>query len=367
MSVRIAVLVSGGVDSAVALRLLAADGHEVEAFYLKVWLADEMAHVGECPWQDDLASARGVCDQAGVPLHVISLQQAYHQQVVAAVLEELAAGRTPSPDIGCNRHVKFGAFFRALDAFGGDFDRVASGHYARLLPAGGTTLLLRGIDRVKDQTYFLYHLDQPQLGRLLFPLGGYQKSAVRRLAAEFALPNRQRPDSQGICFLGGVRYTDFVRASLGERPGWIRDAKDGRRLGRHRGLWFHTIGQRRGLGLGGGPWYVVRKDIGSDELWVADAAAHAASDQRAFHVRAPHWIAGAPPAAASGVLRLGVKVRHAPAAAPATVRANADGSLDVRLDAADAGLADGQSAVLYDGETCLGGGAMTAQAATVTS
>lgn len=366
---RIAVLVSGGVDSAVALRLLADAGHEVEAFYLKVWLADEMAHLGDCPWEDDLRSARAVCDPLSVPLHVVPLQQAYHRHVVSAVLEELAAGRTPSPDIGCNRHVKFGAFLSELDAMdrgsGRGFDRVATGHYARLEHHDDGVRLLRGIDRVKDQTYFLYRLDQARLRRLVFPLGASTKPEVRALATDFDLPNRARPDSQGICFLGGVRYRDFVEASLGEKPGPIRDIDGGGRLGRHRGLWFHTVGQRRGLGLGGGPWYVVEKAVASDTLWVAHADRYSGIERRRFRIESPFWIAGTPPRSlvtGDTTARLGVKVRHAPVAAPATVRGRTDGTLEVMLDGDDTGLADGQPAVLYDGEVCLGGGPLRVEA-----
>lgn len=384
---RIAVLISGGVDSSVALRLLAAEGHDVHAFYLKVWLADEMAHLGTCPWQDDLRYARAVCEQIDVPLTIVPLQQAYHEKVVAAVLEELAAGRTPSPDIGCNRHVKFGAFFTELDRLGQPFDRVATGHYARVDRARvgrddvDRARLLRGVDPVKDQTYFLYRLDPAQVARLLFPLGHLRKAEVRALAEELDLPNRARPDSQGICFLGGVRYDDFVRASLGERPGWVRDAASGRRLGRHQGVWFHTIGQRRGLGLGGGPWYVVAKDVERELVWVIHGDALPAWQARRFRIPSPWWIDG-PPAEliSAGEAALTVKVRHTPLAVRCRVRAESDaggehrgehgselsgddttayGSLEVTLDQADPGLADGQPAVLYDGDLCLGGGVMT--------
>ncbi len=369
---RIAVLVSGGVDSSVTLRLLAAEGHEVHAFYLKVWLADEMAHLGTCPWEDDLRYARAVCEQIGVPLTVVPLQQAYHEKVVATVLEELAAGRTPSPDIGCNRHVKFGAFFSELDRLGQTFDRVATGHYARVERDGTPQpRLLRGVDPVKDQTYFLYRLDAAQVARLVFPLGHLHKAEVRALAESLELPNRARPDSQGICFLGGIRYDDFVRASLGERPGSVRDAVSGRRLGRHRGVWFHTIGQRRGLGLGGGPWYVVAKDVEQDLVWVVHGDALQSWQARTFRIPSPRWITEPPAGLANGV-SLTVKVRHSPVAVPcrvclvsqadddhySTAMAGED-ALEIELAEADTGLADGQPAVLYDGDVCLGGGVMT--------
>lgn len=351
---RVAVLVSGGVDSSVALRLLAEAGHELVAFYLKVWLEDELAHLGECPWDDDLRQVRAVCGELGVPLEVVPMQQRYRQAVIADALAELAAGRTPSPDVVCNRRVKFGAFVDEV-VVGGGFDRVASGHYARLATdADGTIRLRRGVDPKKDQTYFLYRLDQDQLGRSLFPLGELHKTEVRRLAAGWGLPNRDRPDSQGICFLGSIRFDEFVAAQLGERPGEIREAGSGRLLGRHRGPWFHTVGQRRGLGLGGGPWYVTGKDLAANVVWVCHGDDLAAHRRDTLTLSAVTWIAGAPPPAAFHD-RLEVKLRHSPATVPCRLR-TADGLWRLELATADAGIAPGQSAVLYRGDDCLGGG-----------
>lgn len=357
---RIAVLLSGGVDSSVTLRLLAEAGHEVEAFYLKIWLEDELAHLGACPWEEDLAYARAVCEAVGVPLNVLSLQRAYHDRVVRWAVDELRQGHTPSPDIFCNRRIKFGAFMEELEeARGHDFDRVASGHYARIDRNGETVRLLSGVDPVKDQTYFLFHLDRSQLERLEFPLGEYRKSEVRELARRFDLPNQNRPDSQGICFLGKLPYDEFVKGYLGENPGEIRElAEDGnsvgRLLGTHRGLWFHTIGQRKGLGLGGGPWYVVSKDLEKNVLYVGHGRVLPDLSRRSFRVKDPHWIAGQSP----GVERLGIRIRHSPALVNGTVQA-VDGGLEVLLDEADAGVAAGQWAVFYDGPVCLGGGMIT--------
>jgi tRNA (5-methylaminomethyl-2-thiouridylate)-methyltransferase len=255
-----AVLVSGGVDSAVALHTLVARGEgTVRAYYLKIWLEDELAFLGQCPWEEDLGYARDVCAAAGVPLEVVPLQQEYYDRVVSYTLAELRAGRTPSPDIFCNQRIKFGAFF---DAIGGSADRIVTGHYARILRGNGDDVrLARAPDPVKDQTYFLSHLTQEQLRRAEFPIGTMTKEAVRRRAAELELSNRDRPDSQGICFLGRIRYPDFVRHYLGEQEGLILETGSGRELGRHSGAWFYTIGQRQGLGLGNGPWYVVSRNI----------------------------------------------------------------------------------------------------------
>lgn len=352
---RIAVLLSGGVDSSVALRLLAAE-HEVVAFYLKIWLEDELAFLGHCPWEEDLGYARAVCEAAGVPLEVMSLQREYHQQVVDWALAELRAGRTPSPDVLCNRRIKFGAFLdhlaRAESAERyGRFDRVASGHYARIRTVGDRHHLLRGVDPVKDQTYFLCRLDQRQLARAVFPVGGYHKSEVRRLARDLGLPNRDRKDSQGICFLGRVPYPEFVTSHLGTRRGVIREVGSGRTLGEHPGHWLFTIGQRKGLGLGGGPWFVVRKDVGENVLYVVHQRDLDRHRRDRFRIPAVHWIAGPPVRD-----RLQVRIRHAPALADCRVAAGSEGGLEVHLESGDPGVAPGQWAVLYDGEECLGGG-----------
>jgi len=349
---RVAVLVSGGVDSTVALMRLVEEGvRDLTAFYLKIWLEDEMAFLGSCPWEEDLAILREVCQIAGVPLEVAPLQQEYLTTVVAYALSELEAGRTPSPDVMCNRMIKFGAF---VDRIGERFDRIASGHHARVEERDGVFHLLRGADRRKDQTYFLCLLRQEQLARCLFPIGGLTKSEVRREARRLGLPNADRPDSQGICFLGRVPFDDFVRHHLGHRPGEIRRASTGEILGRHRGTWFHTIGQRRGLGLGGGPWYVVGKDPTHDVVEVVHADELAGYARRRFRVADPHWIAGPPRRS-----RLTVRIRHGERLDPCTVTEDEDGSVTVELDAAvDPGVAPGQFAVLYDGEECLGGGAI---------
>ena len=346
---RIAVLLSGGVDSSVALRLLQeAGGHALEAFYLKIWLEDDQAFMGDCPWQTDLDYARRVCEQAGVPLHVRPFQAEYRERIVEFALAELRAGRTPSPDIQCNARIKFGAF---RDAVGDAFDKVATGHYARLAPDGDIVRLLRAPDPVKDQTYFLSRLDQAQLGRALFPIGHLRKHEVRALARDMGLPTRDRPDSQGICFLGKIRFSDFVRFHLGTRQGNIVDIDTGRTLGEHEGCWFFTVGQRQGLRLGGGPWYVIRKELESNTVLVSHADRYRQRAVADFEVSDVHWIAGPPDST-----RLLVKVRHGPALTEASVSAAREGRWRVVLDEPDPGIAPGQSAVFYHREECLGSG-----------
>lgn len=341
-----AVLLSGGVDSSLALYLLRRQGHSrLRAFYLKIWLEDELAFLGDCPWEEDLRYARQVCRALDVPLEIVPLQTEYRQLVVEEALAELRRGRTPSPDIFCNQRIKFGAF---VERIGPSFDRVASGHYARRDDRDGLARLLRAPDPVKDQTYFLSYLAQDQLKRLLFPIGHLQKSQVRALATTAELPTQDRKDSQGICFLGKISYPDFVRFHLGERPGPIIERDTGKCLGQHRGVWFHTIGQRHGLGLGGGPWYVVGKDVESQLLYVSHQRAE--RRRQRLSVERLHWIAAPPDSE-----RLQVKLRHGPQLTDCNVQTTASG-LDVRLARPDPGIAAGQHAVFYQGEVCLGGG-----------
>lgn len=350
----VAVLLSGGVDSSVALALLRRrTRHALTAFYLKIWLEEEVASLGDCPWEEDLSYARAVCDRLGVSLEVVSLQREYYERVVAYALDELRAGRTPSPDIFCNRRIKFGVF---RDFAAARFDKIASGHYARIEEAEGRFRLRRSPDPVKDQSYFLSHLTQAQVARALFPIGGMEKRTVRALAEELDLPTKHRKDSQGICFLGRIRYRDFVRHYLGERPGPIVEEETGARVGEHRGYWFHTIGQRAGLGLGSGPWYVVGKDTASDVVYVSRRARPEARGRWEFVVGEPSWIDGPPAFEAGSALRLHIKLRHGPELRPCAVAPLDGGSrLAIRMDAADAGVAPGQFAVFYQGDLCLGG------------
>ncbi len=348
----IAALVSGGVDSAVALSLLVREGHDVEAFYLKVWLEDELDFLGTCPWEEDLRFARAVTRQLGVRLHVASLQRSYRERVVTYLLDELAAGRTPSPDLFCNARVKFGAFPEWMEAelTPRRFEALATGHYAVRADGPDGPELHRAADPVKDQTYFLSRISERQLGRLRFPVGGLAKSEVRRIAGELGLAPSRRPDSQGICFLGGVRYRDFVRAHLGERPGPVVEEESGREIGVHGGHWLFTVGQRRGLGLSGGPWFVVGKDAGENRVVVRRGAGRPV---RGFPVGDLHWI-GSAAGPGPGDHRLLLRVRHGPDLLPANLTLGDGGRAEVSLDAPDPGIAPGQFAVFYDGTRCLG-------------
>jgi len=353
--VKIGVLLSGGVDSSTALVSLKEKypQADITAYYLKIWLEDELASLGSCPWEEDMEYARGVCEMTDIPLKVVSLQREYWDRVVSYTISELKAGRTPSPDIFCNQRIKFGAF---LDRVGESFDKVASGHYAMVSEDDdGLFRIHRSPDPVKDQTYFLSHLSQEQAAIAMFPIGGMMKSEVRALAERWDIPAKSRKDSQGICFLGKIKYTDFVRFYMGDKEGDILEAETGRKLGTHKGTWFYTIGQRSGLGLSGGPWYVVEKNMDENIVMVAGSLEAVAVARKSFTVVNPNWISGRPEFPA----RLTLKLRHGPKLIGALVRPlPGDGSLErleIEMDESDRGLAPGQFAVLYDGDVCLGG------------
>ncbi|KAJ0229040.1 tRNA-5-taurinomethyluridine 2-sulfurtransferase [Hirschfeldia incana] len=295
---RVAVLLSGGVDSSVALRLLHAAGHSCTAFYLKIWFQEGFENFwNQCPWEDDLKYAKHVCEQVGVPLEVVHLTDEYWERVVSYIIEEYRCGRTPNPDVLCNTRIKFGAFMDAISDM--EYDYIASGHYAKVFhpPADQTdspSVLELSQDMVKDQTYFLSHLSQTQLKRLLFPLGCVKKEEVRKLATEFDLPNKDRKDSQGICFLGKIKFSDFVGRHIGEMEGIILEAETGDFLGNHRGFWFYTIGQRQGLRLPGGPWYVVEKDTKNNVVFVSRNYYSIDKRRRVFRVGSLRWLSGKP-------------------------------------------------------------------------
>ncbi len=347
---KIAILLSGGVDSSVALAFLAQRGYDITAFYLKIWLEDELSFLGQCPWEEDLSYARAVAERYGVPLRVVPFQNDYHARVVRYTLNEIRAGRTPNPDILCNREVKFGAF---MERYGAEFDVVATGHYAQVRhDIDGTVHLLRAPDPVKDQTYFLSMLQQEQLARALFPIGHLQKAEVRRMAQVFDLPTAQRKDSQGICFLGKISFTDFIKHHCGVRPGAIVRRDTGDVLGQHDGFYFYTIGQRKGLNLSGGPWYVCAKDAQQNIVYVAHGFAQQDQWRDTFMVSECNWIV-APPMNHEA---LAVKLRHGPHFYQCHVEQVSDMDYKVYLATKDQGITPGQFAVFYHHRECIGGG-----------
>lgn len=349
---KIAVLVSGGVDSSVALQLLKNQGHDVTAFYLKIWLEDELSYLGDCPWENDLAYVREVCQKLNVPLEVVSLQKEYHNEVVHYAVGEIKKGRTPNPDMLCNSRIKFGMFLDLLDK---KYEKVATGHYAQVVQKDGRFAIAQAPDPIKDQSYFLSHLSQAQLERALFPIGHLQKDDVRRLAHEFDLPTKDRKDSQGICFLGKLKFRDFVKHYCGQKQGDIIEAETGNKVGTHDGFWFYTIGQRQGLKLGGGPWYVVEKNPQENIVYISRNYYSDDKARDAFCVTDFNWFTHP----MNKPTQLKVKMRHGPKMHDAQLIPKEDGSCFVRLQEHDQGIAPGQFAVFYDGSTCVGGGVIS--------
>jgi tRNA-specific 2-thiouridylase len=344
---KIAVLLSGGVDSSVALRLLKDKGHDLTAFYLKIWLQDEFSFLGECPWEEDLKYARDVCEQANVPLQIIPLQTEYWDNVVKYTIDEIKEGRTPNPDIFCNSLIKFGEFYDKIDL---SFKKVASGHYANVELIDNKYSLRTSPDPVKDQTYFLAYLTQEQVSRALFPIGKFNKSEIRSIAEKFNLSTQTRRDSQGICFLGQIRFKEFIKHHLGELEGEIVDIDSNKAIGKHPGYYYYTIGQRSGLKLGGGPWFVVRKDVEQNIVYISKEN-KVIRERSEFKVGKLNWISGNPPTKE----KLKVKIRHGKNFFNCTLQLK-DGDGNVRLEKSDSGIAPGQFAVFYDDDCCLGGG-----------
>ena len=343
---KIAVLLSGGVDSSVALNLLKEQGHDVTAFYLKIWLEDELAFLGDCPWEQDLAYARAVCEKLDVPLKIVPLQKEYKDKIISYTIEQVQAGRTPNPDMLCNTFIKFGAFY---DAVGKDFDKIATGHYADVMEENEIFYLVQTPDPVKDQTYFLARLTQKQLSRVMFPLGKFKKEQVRVLAQKFDLPNKERKDSQGLCFLGKISFRDFVKFHAGTKQGDLIVHETGEKIGEHEGFWFYTLGQRQGLGLSGGPWYVVAKDTEKNIVYISNKYHEQDKQRDTFFVTDCMW---------NDVPRVGnmkVKIRHGQYMHDA-VLSEEQGKTKVVLSQRDQAIATGQFAVFYEEGRCIGSG-----------
>lgn len=367
----IAVLVSGGVDSSVALALLKEKGHNLTAFYLKIWLEDELSFLGDCPWEQDLMYVRQVCHKLDVPLKIISLQKEYFAHVVSYTIDEIRRGHTPNPDMMCNNQIKFGFFWRKIEFWannsrGPKFDLIASGHYAQKLERHGRFFLKQAPDPVKDQTYFLARLDQKQLAKIIFPIGHLSKVAVREMAGKFNLPNKNRKDSQGICFLGKLKFREFVRHYLGVRRGDLVEFETGRILAEHDGYWYFTIGQRQGIKLADGPWYVVDKDVRKNIVYVSQKYHEEDKIRDEFMVDDVIWFAGKPPPANSSRANspLRVKLRHGRGFHDCQITSIADAEIlnppaakyQVKLAENDQGIAAGQFAVFYQDDICLGSG-----------
>ena len=377
---RIAVLLSGGVDSSVVVYEFARLGLHPDCFYINI--GPEEDEKWDCSSEEDLEMATAVAAKYGCRLEVVDCHREYWDQVTRYTIDKVRAGLTPNPDVMCNRLIKFGAFHEKC---GHDYDLIATGHYAQKektlsnspclggeheasfqqgnlegsLPppkqgeSEGVVWLCTSPDPVKDQTDFLAQIYDWQLEKALFPIGHYVKDEVRQIAEREHLVSAHRRDSQGICFLGKINYNEYIRRYLGEQPGDVIELETGRRIGEHRGLWFHTIGQRKGMGFSGGPWFVVKKDVARNILYVSHGYDPQTAYCQEFPVRDFHSINGQLPPE-----RITLKIRHTPEYLPATLTPQGDGCYLVRADAPIHGVAPGQFCVVYDARhhRCYGSG-----------
>jgi tRNA-specific 2-thiouridylase len=361
---RVVVGLSGGVDSAVSAWLLKRAGHEVVGIFMKNWEDDDDDE--HCSSRQDFLDAASVADVLGIEVEHVNFAAEYKDRVFAEFLREYRAGRTPNPDVLCNAEIKFKAFLDHAMRLGAH--KIATGHYARVRERDGRFELLKGLDASKDQSYFLHRLTQGQLSRTLFPVGELHKTEVRRIAQEIGLPVAHKKDSTGICFIGERPFREFLNRYLSHEPGPIQDDR-GRPLGRHVGLSFYTLGQRQGLGIGGvkerhaprgggdhAPWYVAAKDLERNTLHVVQGHDHPWLASTALVADQSSWIAGAPPGAGAYAAKTRYRQADAACTFEPLAHAQADGSFALRFEQAQWAVTPGQSAVLYDGDVCLGGG-----------
>jgi tRNA-specific 2-thiouridylase len=375
---RVVVGLSGGVDSAVTAHLLKQQGHEVIGIFMKNWEDDDDSEY--CSSNVDFVDAAAVADVLGIEIEHVNFAADYKDRVFSEFVREYQAGRTPNPDILCNAEIKFKSFLDHAMRVGAE--KIATGHYARvrLNATTGRHELLKGLDPSKDQSYFLHRLNQAQLSKTLFPVGELHKTEVRRIAEEIGLPNARKKDSTGICFIGERPFREFLNRYISKEPGPIKDPS-GRTIGQHVGLSFYTLGQRQGLGIGGikakgaamkalqarglrgagehTPWFVARKDIPNNTLWVVQGHDHPWLLSTQLHATDVSWCADEPPSA--GAYAAKTRYRQADAACSFAPWVRADGQAGFALDFSEAqwAVTPGQSAVLYDGDVCLGGGVIT--------
>lgn len=337
----IAALVSGGVDSSVMVPILKERGYNPHIFYIKIGIEgkDDMM---DCPSEEDIEITSFIAKKYACSFDIIDLQKEYYERVASYTMDSVRKGLTPNPDVMCNRMIKFGAFEEKM---GYQFDRIATGHYARQwYDNEGVSWLGTAVDTFKDQTDFLARITYHQLSKAMFPIGDLPKSEVRRLAEEYKLPSAQRHDSQGICFLGKINYNDYIREYVGEREGDIIELETGKKLGKHKGFWFHTIGQRKGLGLGGGPWFVVNKDTENNLIYVSkgyDPIAHYVNIINLIDVMTMN-----PSIKLDDNQVIRYKIRHQPDFKTGIIKLNEKG-LTIISDEMISGVAAGQFGVIY--------------------
>lgn len=353
MDKKIALLLSGGVDSSVALYRLKEQGYNPDCFYIKIGPEEETEW--NCTSEEDLEMATALCRRFGCKLQIVDLHKEYWDRVVAYTMEKVKAGLTPNPDVMCNKLIKFGCF---EEKAGYQYDLIATGHYATTAVVDGKKWLATSPDPVKDQTDFLAQLDNFQLQKAIFPIGDLYKHEVREIAERERLVTAKRKDSQGICFLGKINYNDYVRRFLGEKEGYVVNADTNKKMGTHKGYWFYTIGQRHGLGFGGGPWYVVRKDVEYNIVYISNKIDLMNYESDELNLRNVHFITCDPwgelPA---GGARICFKIRHSPEYLGGLITKNGD-MYHIKADQPIQGIAPGQFGVLYDEEhrLCYGSG-----------
>ena len=347
---RIAVLLSGGVDSSVVLHLLAGQGLQPDCFYIKI--GPEETEQWDCASEEDLEMATAVAQKYGCKLEVVDCHHEYWDKVTRYTMDKVRNGYTPNPDVMCNRLIKFGAFDEKR---GHDYDLIATGHYACTEWIDGEKWLTTSPDPVKDQTDFLAQIYDWQLKKALFPIGNMMKEEVREIAERERLVNARRKDSQGICFLGKINYNDYIRKYLGEQPGEVIELESGKKIGMHKGLWFHTIGQRHGLGFGGGPWYAVKKDIRENILYVSKGFEPRTAYRKKFQINDFHFLTKP-----VDLTEVTLKIRHTPEFHKARIEKDEDG-YTVDCEQALQGVAPGQFCVVYDKDhhRCFGSGEIT--------
>lgn len=350
----IAALVSGGVDSSVVVHQLKEMGYDPTIFYIRIGMEDENGYMG-CTAEEDIEITSFVAKKYGLKMETVSLQKEYWDNVVEYVIRTVRNGLTPNPDVMCNRLIKFGSF---IDKYGYEFDKIATGHYAQTYFENGKHYLGTALDPVKDQTDFLAQITYSQVSRLMFPIGHLMKSQVREIAVAQNLPSASRKDSQGICFLGKINYNDFIKRYLGEKEGKIIEKETGKILGTHRGFWFHTIGQRKGLGLGGGPWYVVAKDSAENIVYVSQGYDVETQYGKTVPLDDFNFITENPWGDFTDPVDITFKIRHTPEFTKGKLFNEGNGSYRIESEDKIQGIAPGQYGVIYDPNhrICYGSG-----------
>lgn len=349
----IAALVSGGVDSSVVVHRLKEQGYDPTIFYIRIGMEDKDGFI-DCPSEEDIEITTAVAKKYGCRFETVSLHEEYWENVVSYTIEAVRRGLTPNPDMMCNKMIKFGCFEQN---WGYQFDKIATGHYATTTEIGGKTWLSTAKDQVKDQTYFLGQINYMQVSKLMFPIGDLLKSEVRQIAADNRLPSAQRKDSQGICFLGKINYNDFIRRYLGEKKGKIVELETGKVVGQHNGFWFHTIGQRRGLGLSGGPWFVVKKDMESNVIYVSNGYDPETQYGQEVNLRGFEYITEDIWGDFADTKEVAFKIRHTPEFTFGRLEKHGD-ILTIHSEEKIQGIAAGQFGVIYDKDCklCIGSG-----------